>query len=120
VLGLSRQRIYALKKQRESKMKNEIKRKNEAELLKMIQELVLQFPFYGYRKITAILRYQRGILINRKRVYGIMKRNKLCMSPSMSNRKLFKGVPFSHKTQSDRSNQLWGIDMTYIWCGEDG
>ena len=42
------------------------------------------------------------------------------MAPSTSHKKLFRGVPFSHKTQADRSNQLWGIDMTYIWCGEDG
>lgn len=101
-------------------MKKKEPKKDESALLKMIEELVKQFPFYGYRKITAILRYQRGLIVNRKRVYALMKKNQLCMAPSMSHRKLFRGMPFSNKTQADKSNELWGIDMTYIWCGEDG
>lgn len=120
VLGLSRARIYVLKKEKESKVKEKEQTKSDAELLQLIQDLVKQFPFYGYRKITAILRYQRGLKINRKKVYAMMRRNKLCMAPSMSNKKLFKGVPFSHKVQADKSNELWGIDMTYIWCGAEG
>lgn len=93
---------------------------DEEKVTEMIVDLVKQFPFYGYRKIAAILRYQRGLSVNRKRVYAIMKASKLCMAPSMSNRKLFRGVPLSTRTKSERSNELWGIDMTYIWCGEDG
>lgn len=42
------------------------------------------------------------------------------MAPSHSHKKLFRGVAFSHKTQASRSNELWGTDTTYIWCGEDG
>lgn len=99
--------------------KVEIKKQDQA-VLKLIVDLVKQYPFYGYRKITAILQYQRGLSINRKRVYRIMKENKLTMAPTHSNKKLFRGVAFSHKTGADRSNELWGIDMTYIWCGEDG
>lgn len=45
----------------------------DRKILQMIEELVKQYPFYGYRKITAILQYQRGLLVNRKRVYRIMK-----------------------------------------------
>lgn len=93
---------------------------DEKKILELITELVRQYPFYGYRKITAILQYKRGIHINRKRVYRIMKENHLVMAPSHSHRKLFSGVPMSNKTEAERSNQLWGIDMTYIWCGEDG
>lgn len=96
------------------------KKKEDTEVLSLIEQLVKQYPFYGYRKITAILQYQRGLAINRKRVYRIMKENKLVMSPSHSHKRLFRGVAFSHKTQASRSNELWGIDMTYIWCGEDG
>jgi len=48
-----------------------------------------------------------------------MKEKGLLMPPSHSHKKLFKGVPLAHKTQAERSNMLWGIDMTYIWCGED-
>jgi putative transposase len=119
-LGLSRTRVYALKKSKENPMRKKEPKKDEAEIVRLIEDLVKQFPFYGYRKITAILRFQRGLKINRKRVYALMKARKLCMAPSTSHKKLFRGIPFSHKTQADRSNQLWGIDMTYIWCGEDG
>jgi putative transposase len=38
---------------------------------------------------------------------------------SHSHKKLFKGVAFAHNVKAERSNSLWGIDMTYIWCGED-
>jgi len=120
VLGISRQRVYALKKTKELEMEKEINQPGDLEILKLIEELVKQYPFYGYRKITAILQYQRGLLINRKRVYRIMKQNKLVMPPSHSHKKLFRGIPFSHRTEASRSNELWGIDMTYIWCGEDG
>jgi putative transposase len=120
VLGLSRQRIYALKNPKEKKMSEKEETKNDREVLSLIQDLVKQFPFYGYRKITAILRFQRGLKINRKRVYRLMKESKLCMAPSMSNKKLFRGIPFSHKLEAKESNELWGIDMTYIWCGENG
>lgn len=94
--------------------------KSETEIVNLIEDLVKQFPFYGYRKIAAILRYQRGLIVNRKRVYALMKKNKLCMAPSTSQKKMFRGIPFSNRTQAERSNELWGIDMTYIWCGEDG
>jgi putative transposase len=120
VLGLSRARIYALKKPKELSVTKEQKKEKDDEILKVIVELVKQYPFYGYRKITAILQYQRGLEINRKRVYRIMKENKLVMAPSFSNKRLFRGVAFSHKLDAERSNELWGIDMTYIWCGEDG
>ncbi len=95
-------------------MTKQEKKKEDTEVLKVIQQLVKQYPFYGYRKITAILQYRRGLAINRKRVYRIMKENKLVMPPSHSHKKLFKGVAFSHRTEANRSNELWGIDMTYI------
>lgn len=101
-------------------MRKEQKKQGDMKILKVIEELVKQYPFYGYRKITAILQYQRGIPVNRKRVYRIMKEHKLTMAPSHSHKKLFRGVAFSHRTEASRSNELWGIDMTYIWCGEDG
>lgn len=119
-LGLSRSRVYALRNTEEKMHTERRSNEDEKKILKMIEDLVRQYPFYGYRKITAILRVQRGILINRKTVYRIMRQNKLVMKPSCSKRKLFKGIPFSNRTKTDRSNELWGIDMTYIWCGEDG
>ena len=113
-------RIYVLKKISQICFRRKRQMKDEKEVLKEIESLVKQYPFYGYRKITAILRYQRGWVVSRKRVYRIMKENKLVMAPSHSHKKLFRGIPIALNTKAERSNELWGIDMTYIWCGENG
>jgi len=89
-------------------------------ILKLIRELITQFPHYGYRKMFSILRYRHGMQITRRGVYELMKENKLLMPASTRNRRLFRGVPFSYKLEAVESNALWGIDMTYIWCGCDG
>jgi len=94
--------------------------KNDQEILKLLEDIVKEFSYYGYRKVTAILQYREGITINRKRVYRIMKQHHLLIPASHSHKKLFRGIPFSYNLDTDRSNQLWGIDMTYIWCGADG
>jgi putative transposase len=118
-LGLSRQRVYFI-------LKNEVKtkrRKKEMEddkvVLEKIEAIARELPIYGYRRVAAVLRMKFGMDVNRKRVYRIMKERGLLMPPSHSNKKLFRGVPFAHKVQAERSNELWGIDMTYIWCGGD-
>ena len=92
---------------------------NDKVMLEKIEEIAKELPVYGYRRVAAVLRARMGMNINRKKVYRLMKERGLLMPPSHSNKKLFKGVPFAHKTQAERSNELWGIDMTYIWCGQD-
>ena len=88
-------------------------------VLEKINEIVKSCPTYGYRRVTAILRGRYSMVIGRKRVYRILKDAGLLMPPIKTNKQLFRGVPFSHKTQASKSNELWGIDMTYIWCGQD-
>lgn len=92
---------------------------NDETVLMHIEEIVKELPVYGYRRVAAVLRARYGIPINRKKVYRVMKEKGLLMPATHSHKKLFKGVPFAHKTQADDSNVLWGIDMTYIWCGAD-
>lgn len=94
--------------------------KNDKDLIQKIQEISKQFSFYGYRKVTALLNFRYGMQVNRKKVYRIMKEQQLLMPVSHSHRKLFRGVPFSYKLEATRPNELWGINMTYIWCGSDG
>lgn len=92
---------------------------NRAELTAKVKEISEMHPYFGYRKIYAILRFKEGIRIRRNTVYELMKDNKLLLPPTRSNKKFFKGVPFSINVQATESNRLWGIDMTYIWCGQD-
>ena len=92
---------------------------NDEVVLEKISQIVKELPVYGYRRVTAVLRTRYGILINRKKVYRLMKDKGLLLPASYSHKKLFKGVPFAHNTQAEKSNKLWGIDMTCIWCGKD-
>jgi putative transposase len=120
-LGVSRQRIHFIKKYPEVKStrKKRKMRDDEVELIKNIEAIVHELPVYGYRRVTAVLRHRYGMSVNWKRVYRIMHERKLCLPASHSHKKMFKGVPFAHNVRAERSNELWGIDMTYIWCGED-
>jgi putative transposase len=48
-------------------------------LKNQFQEIALEFPSYGYRRITAELQ-NRGYAVNRKRVLRLMRQdNLLCM-----------------------------------------
>lgn len=95
-------------------------------LIKEIQGIALEFPFYGYRRITKELQI-RGLSINHKKVLDIMRENKiLCRR-----KKRFKPVT----TQSDHNckiypnlienikvtglNQVWVSDITYVHLPDD-
>lgn len=118
-LGISRQRAYFALKNPIKKNRKKKKMNQDKFVLEKIDEIIKTCPTYGYRRVTAMLRMRYGMAIGRKRVYRIMAEAKLLMPPIKTNKQLFKGVPFSHKTQAAKSNELWGIDMTYIWCGGD-
>jgi len=90
-------------------------------LRKEIQGIALEFPFYGYRRITHEL-YRRKIVVNSKKVRKIMKEDNL----TCRRKKAFKPVT----TQSDHNyniypnliedikvtglNKVWVSDITYI------
>jgi putative transposase len=119
-LNLSRQRVnYILKHPKVVRIRKVKKMNGEDKVLRKIEEIVKELPVYGYRRVTAVLRARYGIAFNRKKVYRIMKKQGLLMPVSHSHKKLFKGVAFAHNVKAEQSNSLWGIDMTYIWCGED-
>jgi putative transposase len=90
-------------------------------LKKEIENIIIEFPFYGYRRVMHELR-RRKIIVNGKKVLRIMKKyNLICRR-----KKLFKPVT----TQSDHDykiypnliknievtglNQVWVADITYI------
>ena len=94
--------------------------KDYDEVLGKIREILKLFPHYGYRKMFAVIRYRYNIKITRRKVYELMKENSMLLPANTRNKTLFRGVPFSYKLEAVSSNSLWGIDMTYIWCGSDG
>ena len=82
-----------------------------------IDEIYTDAPYYGYRKITAVL--QQEMVINHKAVQRHMQEmglRALCPGPHLSQRNpehrvfpyLLRGLTVT------RPNQVWGIDITYI------
>lgn len=96
-------------------------RDNSLYLRKEIQGIALEFPFYGYRRVTKELE-RRKIDVNHKKVLRIMKEDNLICR----RKKAFKPVT----TQSNHNfkiysnlignikvtglNQVWVSDITYI------
>jgi putative transposase len=89
-------------------------------LRSLIQQIALEWPAYGYRRITAELN-RRGQCVNRKRVLRLLREdNLLCLRKRR----------FVHTTNSDhrlpvypnlvpgltliKCDQLWVSDITYI------
>jgi transposase InsO family protein len=92
----------------------------DMDLKNQFQEIALEFPSYGYRRITAELQ-DRGYAVNRKRVLRMMRQdNLLCL------KKKFKpvttdsshGLPVYPNllkgTKITGLNQVWASDITYI------
>lgn len=92
----------------------------DTELRSLVQQVALEWPAYGYRRLTAELR-RRGQSVNYKRVLRLMREdNLLCLRKRR----------FVHTTNSDHRlpvypnlvpglavsgcDQLWVSDITYI------
>jgi len=82
-----------------------------------IDKIYTQYPFYGSRRITAVL--CREMTINRKAVQRHMREMGIagiCPGPNLSKRNKEHAVyPYllRHVTSS-YPNHIWGIDITYI------
>jgi len=84
-----------------------------------ISELWLKYPFYGYRKITAVLK-REGALINHKKVQRLMQEMNLSAIFPKANKNKWKKAqcdqyPYLLKNLAiDKTNQVWATDITYI------
>jgi putative transposase len=90
------------------------------ELRSRIQQIALDYPFYGYRRITAELQ-RRGQAVNRKRVLRLMRQdNLLCLrkKPFVKTTDSNHALPVYPNLAADLEvsdiNQLWVADLTYI------
>jgi len=99
---------------------------NDTDLRDHIQKTALQWPSYGYRRITAELRRQ-GVTANRKLVLRLMREdNLLCLRKQRF--KIFTtdsrhGLPIYANLAKDmvltHCDQLWVSDITYIRLGRE-
>lgn len=92
----------------------------EMEIRDAMQKIAVEFPAYGYRRMTAELR-KRGFDINHKRVLRMMREdNLLCvrrrkyMVTTDSRHHLPVYPNLAGKMVPKAVNQLWVADITYI------
>jgi transposase InsO family protein len=92
----------------------------DMDLRDAIQRIALEFPCYGWRRVTAELR-RRGRTVNHKRVRRIMREdNLLCVrkrkfvvtTDSNHGRRVYPNL--ARQMALTSINQLWVADITYI------
>jgi putative transposase len=95
---------------------NVYKKARDEDLLKQIKELLETRPSYGYRRVAAYinraLKEDRCALVNHKRIYRLMKINRLLLrKPEHRPKRLHEGKP-----ETLRSNTRWCSDSFSIQC----
>ncbi len=81
-------------------------------LLERIKDIKAEHPFWGYRRVWAYLRYVDGLIVNKKRVYRLMREHNLTVKPNT--RLIAKRISERPKPKPDRPKQWWGVDMTKV------
>jgi len=101
--GISRRTFYYRPISREKKL--------DAKKVAKVKAKMEQFPTYGYRRLALLLE------MNKKAVQRILQYK------GWQVRKRTKGHRPRAKTVSSQTslpNRRWAIDMTRVWCGNDG
>jgi len=114
--GVSRTAFYAWT----SSKHVDVKDLQSMALLEQINEMVLEFSGYGYRRVTAELK-RRGYCINHKKVLRMMRKANLTIKKKRSrfhttdsNHCFFIYPNLAKHLISSTINQLWVADITYI------
>lgn len=105
LLGVARSRFYY-----------KAEHKDDAYLANSIAEIYRQYPFYGYRRITACLR-REGYIVNHKCVLRIMRRmglKAIYPGPKTTIPGLCKHPYALEGVVIDHVHQVWQIDITYL------
>jgi len=85
-------------------------------VLPIIQQLKAEHPFWGYRRIWAYLAFVEKQVINKKRVYRLLRENNWLVC---GNEKLkAKRTNQTRKPRPARPNICWGVDMTKVLTAE--
>ncbi len=112
-LGVNRRWYYQQRKQGKREAQ-------EVKLQEAIEQLVLSFPGYGYRRVTHAL-MREGWKVNHKRVFRIMRqRSWLCQrkrrtvhtTDSRHRYRRYANLVAGHSF--DAPDQCWVADLTYI------
>jgi len=83
------------------------------QILLQIQLIKSDHPFWGYRRIWAYMKYRLNQMVNKKRIYRLMKEHNLLVTPNLR-LKAKRNNQNKNKPKATRPNQFWGVDMTKI------
>jgi putative transposase len=93
--------------------------RDDLKLLSLIEEVLLRFPRYGYRRVTAQL-HREGHLVNHKHVLRVMRENDLLalitqrVRTTQSNHSYVRYPNLVQDIVVNRPNQVWCADITYV------
>jgi putative transposase len=114
LMGVSRSWYYARPSATQKKARK------DAVLRDAIERIVLEFPGYGYRRVTAALR-REGWSVNHKRVLRIMREESLLCQlkrrfvPTTDSAHSLNRYPnLVEDTRIDGLDQVWMADITYV------
>jgi len=97
---------------------------HDIELRDALESVALEFPRYGYRRISAELK-RRGWEVNHKRVLRLMRQANLLVEVKRYCRTTFSQHPYGRYPnlvkglQVIRPDQVWCADITYIRLQRD-
>jgi transposase InsO family protein len=85
-------------------------------VLPVIRQLKAEHPFWGYRRIWAYLSFVEKLVINKKRVYRLLRENDLlvCGNEKLKARRTAQMC----KARPVEPNSWWGVDMTKVLTKE--
>ncbi len=100
----------------------------DEEVAGMIREVIKEYSGYGYRRVWAILRYDRGVVVNKKKVQRIMQvkgwQARVIKRPSRSRGRAYERryeVVDSKKRIAVAFPDLrWSTDLTKFYVEEVG
>lgn len=99
-------------------------RREDTALRAAIEQVAVEFPRYGYRRMTAELR-RRDWPVNRKRVLRLMREGSLLVQVRRLVRTSIYRPGLGHwpnllrKTKAEYPNHVWVADITYVRVQEE-
>ncbi|RAL19972.1 IS3 family transposase [Lujinxingia litoralis] len=117
LLALNRSTVWRQKKGVSRRVVNLEKEREKRELVERMQELVKEYPTWGYRRIWAWLRFRDLRCINKKRVERLMCENgwqARCIVNTPRPR-VVQSV-----SQASQPDERWAMDATSLYCEQDG
>ena len=108
-----RRACRALSQPRSSQRYQPVVKADESKLLESILAFVAEFPRYGYRQITRLLRGD-GWRVNAKRIYKIWQREGLKVPRKKAKRKrLGNSSGGILRRKAERKNHIWSVDFIF-------